>query len=74
MHRILRSLTLADVTPTVLARACDPMPSILGTLDAVHLTTALIWREHSNEELVLATHDRALAGAARAYGFAVIGA
>ena len=74
VYQILRSFAVADVTPSVLARACDPMPSVVGTLDAIHLTTALIWREHSNEELVLATHDRALAGAARAYGFDVIGA
>lgn len=50
------------------------MPVPLGTLDAVHLATALLWQETRGDELVLATHERALALAARASGLHVIGA
>jgi hypothetical protein len=49
------------------------MPIPLGTLDALHLSTALLWSEMRNENLVMATHDRALAMAARASGLQVIG-
>jgi len=56
-----------------LRRAAQPMPIPLGTLDAVHLATALLWQETRDEDLVLATHDRALALAARASGLHVIG-
>jgi hypothetical protein len=45
----------------------------LGTLDVLHLATALIWRDHMGPLPTLATHDAALGGAARAFGFAVIG-
>jgi hypothetical protein len=47
---------------------------ILGTLDAIHLATALAWREAAGvEDLVMATHDLALATAARASGLRVVG-
>jgi predicted nucleic acid-binding protein len=45
----------------------------LGTLDAIHLATALAWRERADEDLTLATHDRALGAAARASGVPVVG-
>jgi hypothetical protein len=45
----------------------------LGTLDALHLATAVLWREMSRADLVMATHDTALGLAARAHGFPVVG-
>lgn len=45
------------------------MPTELGTLDALHLATAVLWREMSRTDLVMATHDTALGLAARAHGF-----
>jgi hypothetical protein len=38
-----------------------------------HLATALVVRERMRRDLVLATHDAALAHAARAVGMAVVG-
>ena len=49
------------------------MPTGLGTLDAIHLATALLWKEMTPEELTMATHDPALAIAARVHGLPVIG-
>jgi hypothetical protein len=49
------------------------MPTEIGTLDAIHLATALLWRDMTQEELTMATHDGALALAARAHGLPVIG-
>ena len=45
-----------------------------GTLDAIHLATAMLWRERTGADLVMATHDTALATASRASGLRVIGA
>ncbi len=39
----------------------------------VRLTTALAWRDARDAVLTMATHDRALATAARAAGMPVIG-
>jgi hypothetical protein len=58
----------------VLARAAEPLPVALGTLDALHLATALTWRDRMQQPLVIVTHDSALALAARSFGFEVMGA
>jgi hypothetical protein len=46
---------------------------LLGTLDAIHLATASLWLEQNEVALTMATHDEALAIAARAIGFDVVG-
>lgn len=51
--------------PSVLSRASEPLPTPLGTLDATHLATALIWRERMRVLPTMATHDSALGVAAR---------
>lgn len=73
VYRLLGSLSIVELTRPVLARASQPMPTSLGTLDAIHLATALMWAEQSGSPLVMATHDRLLATAARASGLRVIG-
>lgn len=69
----LEALDLVLVRPPVLSRAREPMPMSLGTLDAIHLATALVWRDRIGPVTSLATHDTALGTAARAFGFAVRG-
>lgn len=70
---MLASYELVHPDPIVLERAALPMPTELGTLDAVHLATALLWSELRGERLVFATHDRALGTAAQAFGMEVVG-
>lgn len=70
----LEAIDLVLLRPPVLSRASDPLPVALGTLDALHLATAIIWRERMQQSLVMATHDGNLALAARAFGFEVSGA
>ena len=74
IFRLVESLEVVEVTAQVLARAAQPLPTELGTLDAIHLATALLWREHQGETIVMATHDTALATAGRSCGLAVVGA
>jgi predicted nucleic acid-binding protein len=71
--QLLDSLELVEVDSLVLDRAAQPQPTELGTLDAIHLATALLWRETMDAQLVMATHDVALATAAQAHGFRVVG-
>ena len=73
MFRLLESVEIIDLTRPILMRASQPLPTALGLLDAIHLATALLWREGRQEDLVSATHDTALAIAARASGFQVVG-
>ena len=69
----LEAIDLVLLRPPVLSRAAEPMPMPLGTLDALHLATALIWRDRMGPLPVVATHDAALGGAARGFGFDVLG-
>jgi predicted nucleic acid-binding protein len=70
---LISSLELVDIDAVVLGRAAQPMPTELGTLDAIHLATALLWKEMTHADLVMATHDGALALGALAHGLAVVG-
>ena len=65
---------LVEVGRPILQRASEPLPLSLGTLDAIHLATALLWREDTREALAIVTHDGELAAAGRLYGFPVLGA
>lgn len=70
---LIASLELVEVDAVILDRAAQPMPTELGTLDAIHLATALLWKEMTGSDLVMATHDGALALGARAHGLPVVG-
>jgi predicted nucleic acid-binding protein len=70
----LEGIDLVLLRAPILSRAAEPLPTPLGTLDAIHLATALVWRDRMDSPLVIATHDTALAVAARTYGFDVVGA
>lgn len=69
----LEAIDLVLLRPPVLSRASEPLPTPLGTLDAIHLATALIWRERMGALPTMATHDSALGLAARTFGFDVRG-
>jgi predicted nucleic acid-binding protein len=72
---VLGLLDAFDIVPldsVVLERAAEPFPTLLGSLDAIHLATALLARAQV-EDLYFATHDDELATAARAVGFKVLG-
>ena len=73
---MLANIQLREIQPSILARAADPFPTFIGSLDAIHLATALAFR-HTQPEgerpLLFATHDRQLAKAAAALHFDVIG-
>jgi hypothetical protein len=75
LHRLLQaSFTALEFVPlsrAALNRAADPFPAVLGTLDAIHLASALLWMEERDEAITFLTHDTQLAIAARACGLDV---
>jgi predicted nucleic acid-binding protein len=72
-HRQLRRMRRLMPSRSIIRRAGEPLPVPLRSLDAIHLATALAWRERREPDLVFATHDRQQARAARALGFEVLG-
>jgi predicted nucleic acid-binding protein len=67
------AITIVPLGGHVLARAAQPFPTLLGSLDAIHMATAILVRDQF-AGLVMATHDAELARAGRAEGFEIHGA
>lgn len=73
VYDVLSSLALIELTRPILGRAAQPLPLAMGTWDALHLASALAWREQTGDAVVLATHDERLSAAARALGLTTVG-
>ncbi|MEO8273640.1 MAG: type II toxin-antitoxin system VapC family toxin [Chloroflexota bacterium] len=69
---VLATLQLIPIDGAVLERAAGSFPTLLGTLDAMHLASALAVQAQL-APLTFATHDTELGLAARSVGFAVEG-
>jgi predicted nucleic acid-binding protein len=70
MRMLIGRLRLMELTPPVLARALQPFPAPLRTLDALHLATIEFIRAQG-ETVELATYDNRLVEAAGALGIAL---
>jgi predicted nucleic acid-binding protein len=44
----LDAIDLVLLRPAVLSRASEPMPMPMGAVDAIHLATALLWRDRKS--------------------------
>lgn len=73
LFRILESMKIVEISASIIRRASEPFPVPLKTLDAIHLATALTWRDVEGKDLTMVTHDQALAAAARSFGLPVEG-
>jgi len=63
-------LILVDLSSTALARALEPLPISVKTLDGLHLAT-MDYLRSGGEEVVLASYDRKFQSAALALGFSL---
>jgi predicted nucleic acid-binding protein len=66
------TLAIYPVGERVLQRASETFPTVVGTLDAIHLASAVFIRETESIDFLL-THDNQLGTAARSLGFSVSG-
>lgn len=66
-RELLSRVSLVELAPPVLARALEPFPVPLRTLDALHLATALFLAER-RQEIVVAAFDERLRTGATALG------
>lgn len=67
---LLGRVALLELLPQVLARALEPFPVGVRTLDALHLAS-LSFLQEQGQRVTLATYDGRLGAAAAALGFAV---
>ena len=70
---MLDSIALVPLSDSILERASQSFLTALGTLDALHLATAVRLVESGGIELMFLTHDGELATAARTMNFKVEG-
>jgi predicted nucleic acid-binding protein len=72
LHEVLEMFARIELEPAMLAQA-GRLAGPLGTLDALHLATALTWQDRTGITATMATHDPELAAAAARLGLRVIG-
>ena len=65
---LMARLAFLELAQPVLARALQPFPSPVRTLDALHLASADFIRE-KGQRVEIASYDKRLVGAARALNF-----
>lgn len=73
LMQIIENVQIVEMDEPVIVRAAQPLPFAIRTLDAIHLATAIEWRNRNDRNLHFATHDRQLGAAAHEVGFEVIG-
>jgi predicted nucleic acid-binding protein len=67
---LIRRTSLVELSPSVLARALQPFPVAVRTLDALHLATVEFLRGRGRE-VGLASYDERLLAGARALGIPI---
>lgn len=72
-HALIEGIHWIALDQPILDRASQTFPLHIRTLDALHLATALLYRETMKAEVVVATHDHRFAETAQCVGFPVIG-
>jgi hypothetical protein len=73
LARIESVMAHIPLSRPVVERASLPMATVVKSLDALHLASALLLRERLRITFFFATHDPQQARAARALGFDCIG-
>lgn len=69
-RRIVERVAIVELLPNVLARALEPFPTPVRTLDALHLASFAFVLER-DPRLRLASYDDRLVASARALGYGV---
>jgi predicted nucleic acid-binding protein len=69
-RELLARIAFLELAPPVLARALEPFPTPVRTLDALHLASLDFIRSHG-QPVELATYDERLREAARGLGMPI---
>ncbi len=72
VQSVHQTLAIHPLDERIMQRASETFPTVVGTLDAIHLATAISVRQSEEIDLLL-THDSQLGTAARSLGFEVLG-
>jgi len=73
LGKTLSKVDTLNLNSFVLNRAAQSYPTVIGTLDAIHLASAFLWQRRYQKEILFLTHDIQLGRAAQAMGMKAIG-
>ncbi len=73
LYETLFYIEFIEISDRILERTGSAFSVALGTLDAIHLSSALLWVEEMKSPLIFLTHDLFLAKACRSHGVKVLG-
>ena len=68
LKEVYDALYIFDMNSRIKQRAAGSFPTIIGTLDAIHLTTAALWAEQEEEPVVVFTFDEQMKTCAHSMG------
>lgn len=73
-RKITEQSEIIELNSAVLEYAERPFATVIGSLDAIHLASALLWQEDRQKDILFLTHDiqlgrAALSSGLRAKGF-----
>jgi hypothetical protein len=73
LKKISDGMYIIEINDAVKSRTGGAFPTIIGTLDAIHLSTALLLKEHEKaDDMVILSHDRQMLVCAKALGFSTL--
>ncbi len=73
LKKLIEGIYIIELSESIKTRAADTFPTIIGTLDALHVSTAIAWQEYeNNEEMMIVSHDRQMNICAKALGYKII--
>jgi len=72
--KLMAKLEVVQMTEAIISLAESSFSVPLGSLDAIHLSSAILWQRNNRQPIIFLTHDRELALAATAQGLDVKGA
>lgn len=73
-HAAFRKITFIKINSYVVDSACESWGVPLKSLDAIHLASALEWKQSQGKKLIFFTHDKRLGALAKSRGMDVLGA
>jgi hypothetical protein len=73
LHQALQTIRFVKLDDSIIERASQPFPTVVKSLDAIHLSTAVIWKHHEGAPVTFLTHGEKQGKTARALGFEVLG-
>lgn len=73
LYKALHTIRFVKLDDAIIERSGQPFPTVIKTLDAIHLSTAILWQHQEGVPITFLTHDKQQGNTAKAMGFEIMG-